>query len=992
MKRPGEDRPAIYVLTALLVTGVFGLDLVTNLGTEEWVLYFIPLTVSLFASRPLAPVAIGVVCAGLVGAGYFLSADPAHASVVPLTQINRALGSAALIGLGFVGWRFVAARTRLELEDWIKDGQVQLSARMRGERDLDDLGRGILSGLAEYTGARIGIIYVVEESGTLARTAGYGVDKLDAAAKTIAPGETLVGQVAVDGRLLVVDDVPDGYMMIRSGTGAAKPRTLVLAPTDADGVVNGVVELGYFTPPVDATRALLESVSASIGIAIRSARYRRRQAELLEETQRQAEELQIQHEELKAANEELEDQGRALHESHTELEERNRQLVEQARVLELQKEHLSSAQDILRGQTAAVERASRYKSDFLANMSHELRTPLNSTLILSKLLVDNKQGNLTSEQVQYAANIYTAGNDLLALINDILDLSKIEAGKLDLTFEQVELARVFAAVAQRFQPLANDKKIELAFAIEPGCPARIETDARRFQQIITNLVSNAVKFTERGSVRLRGAGLDDQLIVSVEDTGIGIPATQHQAIFEAFRQADGMMHGGTGLGLSICRELANLLGGEIELTSAPGAGSTFTVVLPRRPGKTARVRGTRPGTNSDKSAPVRAATPTADDDRAALTDQARVLLVVEDDRALATILRELAHEFRFQCVIARTAAEGLELVHEFKPIAIILDLCLPDHSGLAVVDRLKRDASARHIPIYVIAGHDYEQVVREMGIVDHELSRKTRTVLVVEDDETQREAIVRLLASEDIAVTAARTAEEAWAQLDAEPLDCVILDLMLPGASGFELLDRMTKSGKPRLPPVIVYTARALTLDEEQRLRRHATSIIIKGARSPERLLEEVTLFLHQPDANLPEDKRRMLRRALDREAVFTGRRILIVEDDVRSIFALTSALEPRGAAIEVARNGKEALRRLEADPRVDIVLMDVMMPEMDGLTATQEIRKQHAPSRLPIIALTAKAMPDDRERCFEAGANDYIAKPVDVDKLISLCRVWMPR
>ncbi len=1016
MKRPGEDKPAVYVLTALLVVGVFGLDLVTHLGTEEWVLYFIPLTVSLFASRPLAPIVIGVACAGLVGAGYVLSGAPETQAVVELTQINRALGSAALIGIGFVGWRFVATKTRLELEDWINDGQVQLSAKMRGERDLDELGRHILSGLAEYTGACVGSIYIAEDDGVFARKAGYGLGvQLDDATKTVALGQTLVGQVAANGRILVVGDVPAGYIDIRSGIGAAKPRTLILAPTDADGVANGVIELGYFTPPPPATHALLRSVSASVGIAIRSARYRRLQAELLEETQRQAEELQSQHEELKAANEELEHQGRALYESHTELEERNRQLVEQASALQLQKEHLSSAQDILQRQAAQVERASQYKSDFLANMSHELRTPLNSSLILAKLLVDNKEGNLTPEQVQFAMIIYTAGNDLLTLINDILDLSKIEAGKLELTFEQVDLAQLFAAATQRFEPLAKEKKIALTSAIEPRCPPRLETDGLRLQQIIANLLSNAVKFTEHGSVLLRGAaGVGDQVLISVEDTGIGIPAHHHGTIFEAFRQADETTHrkhGGTGLGLSICRELVNLLGGEIALTSAPGEGSTFTVVLPGHSGKVHRARGTNPGSGSDNSELVPAAMLATDDDRGTLTDRDRVLLVVEDDRLLATVLRELAHEFRFDCVVARSAAEGLELVRTFAPIAIILDLSLPDHSGLTVLDFVKRDASARHIPIYVVATHDYEQVARDMGIVGYslkplkreelvaafrrledELARKTRAILVVEDDTTQREAIVKLLASEGVAITAVRTAEEAWAQLDAQAPDCVVLDVMLPGMSGLELLDRMAKSGNPRLPPVIVYTARALTLDEEQRLRRHAKSIIIKGARSPERLLEEVTLFLHQAAADLPDDKRLMLRRALDRDEVFAARRILIVEDDVRSIFALTSALEPRGALIEVARNGREALRRIDSEPRIDIVLMDVMMPEMDGLTATREIRRQHASSSLPIIALTAKAMPDDRQRCFDAGANDYIAKPVDIDKLISLCRVWMPR
>jgi len=1017
MKRPGEDRTGLYVLIALMVGGGFALDVATHVGLEVWVLYFIPLIVSLFTTRPIAPVAIGVMCASLVVAGYVLSPAAPVEGVAQISQVNRALGSVALIGLGFVGRQLIATKVRLAVQDWVNEGRVLLSERMRGERNVHDLGRSVLSTLAEYVGAQVGSIYVANKGGNLMRASGYGLDApLDGKANFVAPGQTLVGQVAANASILVVYDVPDGYIDVRSGTGAAKPRALVLAPTDADGAVNGVIELGFFTPPSAAMNALLTSAAAPVGIAIRSAQYRERLADLLEEAQRQAEELEVQQRELKITNEELEERGHALKQSHVELEETNRQLEEQARALEMQKDQLSSAQGVLRKKAAEVERASRYKSEFLANMSHELRTPLNSALILAKLLIDNKQGNLTREQIQFATNIYTAGNDLLTLINDILDLSKIEAGKLDLTFESVDLARLFAASKQRFEPLAREKKLELVVTIDPGGPVRMESDSVRLKQVITNLLSNAVKFTEQGSVTLRGsAGPRGDVLISVEDTGVGIPADQHHLIFEAFKQADGTpnrKYGGTGLGLSICRELVDLLGGEIRVKSAPGEGSTFTVLLPSRPNQSEPTRGTT-GTGAEKPnghqradvslAPV-------EDDRAALTPGSRVVLVVEDDRVFATILRDLAHELRFQCVIAGSAGEALELVRHLKPAAIILDMGLPDHSGLTVLDLVKRDASARHIPIHVVSVHDYQQVAREMGAVgyalkpvkreqlvvafdrfEEQIARKARSVLVVEDDATQREAITKLLGNDGVAITSAPNAEEALAKLDGETFDCVVLDLMLPGTSGFELLDQMAKSDKPSLPPVIVYTARGLSLEEEQRLRRHARSIIIKGARSPERLLEEVTLFLHQVAADLPEDKLRMLREALDRETVFTGRRILIVEDDIRNIFALTSALEPKGAIIDVARNGKEALCRIEAE-RPDIVLMDIMMPEMDGLTATREIRKRGRSSSLPIIALTAKAMPDDRQQCLDAGANDYIAKPIDVEKLVSLCRVWMPR
>ena len=1017
MKRAGDERPWAVVLIAVSMAAMFGLDLSTSLGLSVWVLYFIPLALSLFTSRPLLPVALGFICTALLALGYAYSPPPPVEALVTAARVNRSLGGAVLIALGFAGRQLISAKMRIALKDWIDQGQVQLSAKMLGERDVSEQGRRVLSFLAEYLGAQVGSLYVGNGNGSFVRVAGHGLESLDPRSEVVAAGQTLVGQAAADGRAVLLNDLPDGYIDVRSGIGAAKPRTLCLLPTSADGAVNGVIELGFFSAPPKATGELLDTVASSVGMVIRSAQYRQRQAELLEETQRQAEELQVQHEELQTANEELESHQEALKTSQVELEETNGQLEEQARTLELQKEHLASTQDVLRKRATEVERASGYKSEFLANMSHELRTPLNSALILAKLLLDNKQGNLTDEQVQYAANIYSAGNDLLTLINDILDLSKVEAGKLELTIEPLDLGKLFEAAKQRFAPLAREKQLDLTVALEPGCPERIETDSVRLQQIITNLLSNAVKFTERGTVRLRArAGEQDDVLVSVEDTGIGIPAHQHQVIFDAFRQADGTTnrkYGGTGLGLSISRELVELLGGELRVESTPAEGSVFTVALPVRARKAAlRRRGGHfaESPNDGRGAERRSLAP-VDDDRAALSDPSRVVLVIEDDVGFARILRELAHELRFQCLLARSAEEGLVLAKQYKPAAILLDIGLPDHSGLTVLELLKRDASARHIPIHIVSAHDYQQVARELGAIgyalkpvkrdelmvafrrlEEQLARQARSVLIVEDQDVQREAITKLLGSDGVSITSVATAEAGLERLEAERFDCVVLDLMLPGTSGFDFLDRVAKSDQTMLPPVIVYTARALTVDEEQRLRHHAKSIIIKGARSPERLLEEVTLFLHQSAADLPEDKRQMLRTALDREAVFSGRRILIVEDDIRNIFALTSALEPKGAALEVARNGKEALEKLSDHHQVDLVLMDIMMPEMDGLTAMREIRKQPRLSGLPIIALTAKAMPDDRQQCLDAGANDYIAKPLDVEKLVSLCRVWMPR
>jgi signal transduction histidine kinase/CheY-like chemotaxis protein len=1020
VNRPGQERAGYYLLVGLSIAGVFAIDLVTFLGMGVWVLYFVPLFLCLFGPRPAAPVAVAVVCTLLVGSGYLLAPHPPQSELLVISQLNRALAAAALLGLGVVGRQFVLNQNRVRLQEWLGAGQTELSARMQGEREVGELAQGVLSFLAEYAGALVGSVWVEDGAGRFVRKGVYGLEASgQPAAEEVGEGETLIGRAASDAKLLVVQDLPDDYAEVRSGVGSAKPRALALAPAIIDGQVIGVVELGFFTPPSAAARALLAQVSESIGAALRSAEYRRRQAELLEQTQAQAEELQAQQEELRVVNEELVHQGEALQASQAELEENNAQLEEQAAALENQKEQLSSTQDVLRRKAVDLERASRYKSEFLANMSHELRTPLNSALILAKLLADNKQGNLTPDQIQCATHIYNAGNDLLTLINDILDLSKIEAGKLDLSFESIEIGELFETVRQRFAPLASEKQIALTARVEPGTPQTIETDRLRLQQILTNLLSNALKFTETGEIRLlAGPGEADQVLISVDDTGIGIPADQQQAVFEAFRQANGTSHknhGGTGLGLSICRELVELLGGTIRLKSAPGEGSRFTVALPMTPPRRVRAGATRrpaaPLAQSSGSGRPRPAPRASDDDRAALGSGARTLLVIEDDPVFAQILRDLAHELDFRCVIAQSAEEGLRLARELRPLAILLDIGLPDHSGLTVLELLKRDLSARHIPVQVLSVHDYERVARELGVVgyalkpvkreelasairrlEQESTPRAKSVLIVEDDDTQRSAISELLRGERVSTRAVPDADQAAAALDSDAFDCVVLDLGLPGQSGFTLLDRLAAGKSRPLPPVVVYTARALSRAEEQRLRKRASSVIVKGARSPERLVEEVTLFLHQKESELDDDKRELLRSALDREALFQNRRLLVVEDDVRNIFALTSALEPKGAEIEIARNGLEALRRLESHPPIDLVLMDLMMPEMDGLTAIREIRKRAEWLDLPILALTAKAMPDDRLECLDAGANDYIAKPVDMDKLLSLIRVWMPR
>jgi CheY-like chemotaxis protein len=583
-----------------------------------------------------------------------------------------------------------------------------------------------------------------------------------------------------------------------------------------------------------------------------------------------------------------------------------------------------------------------------------------------------------------------------------------------------------------FQPVAEAKGLGFACDLRPGLPNYIYTDSKRLEQVLKNLLSNAIKFTERGGVSLSiQRASDGRLAFEVKDTGIGIAPEQHEVIFEAFRQADGTTnrkYGGTGLGLSISRDLATLLGGELGLVSTPGRGSTFTLLLPDKLPRSAHSREPRAAptpalprrslpsqlsqaNGSSSAAGTALAAPAFEDDRDRLSAGARVVLIVEDDVNFARVVFDLVHELDFQAVVAHSAEEGLALAERYKPSAIILDVGLPDRSGLSVLDSLKHRPATRHIPVHMVSVSDYAQTALEMGAAGYAIkpvqrealvdalkrlelkfTQKLRRVLVVEDDEVHRESTCRLLAGDDVQTVAVGSAAQALEQLRSATFDCMVLDLSLPDRTGLELLAEMSQQEQYSFPPVIVYTGRSLTRDEEQELRRFSSSIIIKGARSPERLLDEVTLFLHQVEAELPPDRQRMLRDARHRETVFEGRRVLVEEDDVRNIFALSSVLEPKGARVEIARNGREALAHLEQKPGVDLVLMDIMMGEMDGLEATREIRKQPQLAKLPIIALTAKAMADDREQCLAAGANDYIAKPFDVDKLLSLARVWMPK
>ncbi|KAB8066827.1 response regulator [Janthinobacterium violaceinigrum] len=930
----------------------------------------------------------------------------------------------------------------LQEQAWLRTGQTELAAHTSGQLGLPQLGRHVLDFLAHRLEVAVATLYVVDDDGSLRRTAVYGFNEQGVKDKQVFKlGEGLVGETAREKRLKHIKQLPQDYLTVTSGLGHGAPLELVLAPVNNEGVVNGVIELGFTHPVSERAKEWLNLIAANVGTSLEAALYRQRLQNVLEETQQLNEELEVQQEELRTANEELGEQSRVLEQSQAHLEEQkaaleqsNEQLAVQALSLDQKNMAIGQAHAQLEARAEELQRASRYKSEFLANMSHELRTPLNSSLILSKLLSDNTSGNLTPEQVTFAQTIYSAGNDLLTLINDILDISKVEAGKLELNPEAVPFDELLSSMKMLFGAQAQQKKLGFDVKVAPDAPPSFVSDRQRLEQILKNLLSNAIKFTDAGTVSLHvSTDAAGQVRFQVQDSGIGIADDQQQKIFDAFHQADGTTsrrYGGTGLGLSISRDLAALLGGSIELASTAGQGSTFTLVLPHsmpeRAPEAAPAAVSAPSAPQPTAKPAAAAAtkaapavkpvplPTFQDDRdstpAGKTGQ-RSVLVIEDEPSFAGILFDLAHEMQYRCLVAHGADEGLRLAEEFLPDAILLDMGLPDRPGLLVLQQLKENPLTRHIPVHIVSGNDQMQEAMQLGAIGYatkprtreqlkevfrklesKFTQKMKRILLVEDDERQRESVVHLISDDDVEITAVALGEQALELLKTQIFDCMIIDLKLPDIEGNELLERMEHEELCSFPPVIVYTGRNLSREEEADLMKYSRSIIIKGARSPERLLDEVTLFLHKVESELSSERQGMLQQVRSRERVFEGRKILLVDDDVRNIFALTNALEQKGVVVEIGRNGFEAISKLNSVDDIDLVLMDVMMPGMDGLEATRLIRADGRYNKLPIIAITAKAMKNDQEECLQAGASDYLAKPIDLDRLYSLLRVWMPK
>ncbi|HDS1132930.1 TPA: response regulator [Stenotrophomonas maltophilia] len=1031
--RPGattRDR-WIWMTSAVLLAATIALELVVPLGYAVWLAYFLAVGVTVFQRSARAPFIVAVLACVLLVIGFNIAPASSNSA---FSLVNRSIGGCAFLMIALIVSRAIQARRDAMRALWLQEAENAVAMSLRGDLGPEQIAEAAATSLGAQLEADVGAVYRLE-GGRLQLTGGLALPSGMPA--SLALQEGVAGQVARDECIRHLEGSDDAVLELQTSLGRLPVRERILAPISSDGTVVGIVELGRARAGAqrDLDRELLERCAETIGMALRASLLRAQLVVLLEESQRQGEELQAQQEELRVANEELEEQSRSLlqsqshlEEQQAELEQSNVQLEERTHELEAQKQALLVAQSQLVRNSNELAATSRYKSEFLANMSHELRTPLNSSLILAKLLADNKDGTLTEEQVKYARAILSSNNDLLALINDILDLSRIEAGHVELADEVVVTDSVLQRLRETFEPMARQKGLALQIEADALAPSQLVVDSQRLQQILKNLLANAVKFTEHGKVSLhvRAAG-QGRIRFEVCDSGIGIAREQLQVIFEAFRQADGSTrrrYGGTGLGLSISRDLAERMGGSIQVDSEPGRGSCFILELPLQgaPASNAAdiaaapvaspVAAAVPAMQVPARAPVAPTTtvPSVADDRGRRQHPGRLILAVEDDATFAEALVALAHELDFDCVVAGTAEEALALAGELRPNGILLDIGLPDVSGLSVLERLKRNPDTRHIPVHVVSATDRSQVARELGAIGFAIKpttrerlvsaieqleqtsqRDVRRLLIVEDDSELRHNLELLLGRDQLQIVAVGTLAGALEQLSTVTFDCMVMDLSLPDGSGYDLLEHMAGNDDVGFPPVIVYTGRALGREEEQRLRRYSKSIIIKGARSPERLLDEVTLFLHSVEASLPTDQQRLLREARRRDTVLDGRTVLLAEDDVRNIFALSSVLEPLGVTLEIARNGQEAVDRL-AEREVDLVLMDIMMPEKDGLAAMREIRAQRHLQDLPIIALTAKAMPDDRERCLQAGANDYIAKPIDVDKLVSLCRVWCSR
>jgi len=910
-------------------------------------------------------------------------------------------------------------------QDWLKTNLARFTGMLQGQRDLVTVGRMLLSELVPLVNSQQGVIYRMqaEESGGMVLLSAYADDASDGHPQRLRIGQGLAGQCAAEKRTILITNVPRQAPAIRSALFQSPPHNVIVLPVLFEDSVKAVIELASLSTFTASHLAFLEQLTASIGIVLNSIEATMQTESLLQQSQQLATELQSQQKELQQKNEQLAQKAQQLAEQNVEVERKNQEIEQARRAVEEKAKELALT--------------SKYKSEFLANMSHELRTPLNSILVLGQQLTENPDGNLTSKQVEFARTIHGAGTDLLNLISDILDLSKIESGTVSVQAEEVFFTSILEMVGRPFRHEAENRKLNFEVRTDPSLSRSLVTDPRRLQQVLKNLLSNAFKFTDQGGVRLSVfapesgwtvdhptlSGAGSVVAFEVADTGIGIPVDKQRIIFGAFQQADASTsrkYGGTGLGLAISRELATLLGGEIQLRSTPGEGSTFTLYLPQTylgssaPSVTLR-EGERSAVAPQSQLPLASlADEPAEhikDDRGDLQTQDTVLLIVEDDPHYARVLCDLAHDKGFKVLVATHGADALALAREYMPTAISLDVFLPDMLGWTVLNHLKQDSATRHIPVQILTLDEDRQhgltrgafsfIVKPTShqaldsafdrIKEYTLPRRKR-LLVVEDNAAEQLTVRELLGHDDIDLTMVSTGTEALTLAAEQGFDCMVLDLRLPDMSGFEVLEGLRDTPSLADLPVVVFTGKELSPEEDSRLRTLARSVVVKGVESPERLLDETALFLHRVVADLPAEKRKMLDQLHRSDDALFNKKVLIVDDDVRNIFALSSVLERRGMRVLTAGTGREAIAPIQSTPDIAIVLMDIMMPEMDGYETMQVIRQNASFRRLPIVALTAKAMKGDREKCLEAGASEYLAKPVNTEQLLSALRMWLHR
>ena len=909
------------------------------------------------------------------------------------------------------------ANKNLEKQNWLIKHLAELGDRMRGDQDSIELAQNIIDCLAEGIKAHSAVIYLIE-SNKLKAVAGFGFTRQEEYSKEFMVGEGLVGKVVLEQQKIVLNDVAEDHVGIASGLGDALPGNIMIVPILHEDNVMGVVELGSSDPITDEQVEFINQAEDGIAVALNSALARIEMHRLLAETQAQAEELTSQKEELEQIQEEM--------------LQTNQFLEQQTQNLVRQKSEIEEKNELVKTKVKELELAGQYKSEFLANMSHELRTPLNSLLILSQLLAENKEKNLTEKQKEFARTIHSSGSDLLDLISDILDLSKVEAGKMELNLENTSLVGLSESLKRTFLPLAERQKLDLKIEIDEGVPDHIRTDGQRVEQVIKNFLSNAFKFTETGSITLKIHTVDsstkfsrkllrktNKVGISVVDTGKGIPEEKQEHIFGAFQQEDGTTSrkfGGTGLGLSISKELSKLLAGEIHIHSEEGVGSTFTFYLPENHPKT------KSGTKDARTQAPLGQQKTESQNITA----SRSILIIEDDLNFAKVISEAAKNQGLDPIVAGDGELGIELAKQ-NPLAITLDIDLPGINGLEVIKQLRADTVTQDIPVHFISAH-HEQVKEalKMGGVEFiekpvsmrkledvfekivsSVRKAEKQILIVEDNEDMRESMINLLSDENVTIVTAETSDEAIQQLRTQKFDCMTVDLGLNGKSGFDLLHEIKEDKNLPNTPVIIYTGESLSLSQEEELACFTKAVIIKGAKSPERLLEEISLFLYGLNPSLKEKVENPIAERESPEAktedqpvisseeadtFFQGKKILVADDDMRNIFALTHLLEAKDIDVIVARNGLEAIDALKSNPDTDLVLMDIMMPEMDGYAAMQEIRKDEAFNGTPIIAITAKAMKNDKEKCLDAGASDYLTKPIMQDKLFTQMGIWLKK